>query len=1118
MSNTARWIGIFLLVAGTSLAQFRAGIQGIIKDTDGGVITGASITLTNNETQRSQKTTTSGEGFYSFSGLPPGSYTIAAEKQGFQRASLTVTIHAEEIQGQDLTLNPGNVTQTVTVTENANPALQTENADVSKSITTDEVLRLPQFGRDPYSLLRLTPGVFQDAARGGGGSAANLPNTTGPGGSNYSIFQTENQVAASSAGQRVSENNYEIDGVSVNSLGWGGAAVVTPNQESVKEIRVASDSYSAEEGRNAGAQINVVSQNGSNQLHGSGFFKLDDPAFNAYNSYGGFNLPPTRVNQLYRQFGMSVGGPIVRNRLFYFFSYEGLRNRSVNYVNQWVETPQFRQAVIAARPGSIAAQVLSDPNEAPRVIAVANVPCPSGFAAGTCVPVQGGLNIGSISGGAGTYVTATGGGASASGIPDIQYAQLASPSSINANQYNGRIDYTRQNDFFALSMYFTHLDQVAANDAGQDRPVGDLPFTPLNTAATVTYTHIFSPALLNEARANLTRFASNQLAAASQANFQIPSLQIQSLPFASIEFGAPQGATTPSIFAQNTYEFRDILSWVRGNHVLKFGGEARKEQDNNNELGAARPVYTFTGMFNFANDTPIYEGIDANPVTGAPADAQRYFRTSTYAAFVQDDWKATPQLTINLGLRWEYFTPLREKYNNLSNLFLGSQYLLNARVVPVTELSRPDRHSFAPRFGFAYNPNVLNKKLVWRGGFGIYYNRIYDNLLANVRENPPNFASYGLCCGNPSTPFDNGEILYALGKTKSPLSYPINPALAVGINPATGAPNLPPGTGGVTIYGAPSNLPNGYAYIYSMELQYNLPSQTVLTVGYQGSADRKLIRLVNQNFLYPNNPAFSGVYFATPDVNSNYNALLVSVSRRMSNGLEITMNYRYSESIDELSFGGPGAVTNQTYPQNNYLERGRSDFDVPQNFLLSALYTLPMFRHSTSWMGRILGGWQINGIFQAHSGLPWTPVSGEPVQTPGGPTLAPSRPVAYYGGAGHSTSVDAYVHGSNFPLGGKAYFDIATTGPPGIGRNSWRGPRYLSTDFSLDKTTKLPNRILGEATLIDLRCNMFNAFNNLNLSPITFGDNAAHIDNSQFGRADAGLAGRVIELQVRLSF
>ncbi len=844
MLNARVLISIVLLFSPILIwAQFRAGIQGVVSDSSGRVVPGATVTLTNNETQRSQKAQTSGEGFYSFSRLPPGTYTISAEKQGFQRQSIpNIILHGEEVQGQNVTLAPGDVTQTVTVTETVNPGLETENADVGKSITTAEVLRLPQFGRDPYELLRITPGVFSDGARGGGGGAANLPNVTGPGGSNNSIFQTENQVSAAAAGQRVSENNFEIDGVSVNSLGWGGAAVVTPNQESVKEIRVSSESYSAESGRDAGAQISVVSQNGTNVIHGSGVFKYNDPIFDAYNKYGGYNLPPTRVNQLYRQFGMSIGGPIVKNRLFYFFSYEGLRNNSVNYVNQWIETPQYRQAVIAMRPGGIAAQILNAPGELPRVVSVANVPCPSGFASGTCQQVQGGLDIGSISGTRGAYVSGTGGGLD--GVPDVQFAQLASPSNVNANQYNGRVDYSRGNDTFAVSMYFTHLDEVAADDPGRDRPIGDLPFTPLNSAATVTYNHIFSPTLLNEARANMTRFASNQLAAASNANFQIPRIEIESLPFDRIRWGAPQGDTTPSKLAQNTYEFRDILSWVHGNSVMKFGGEVRKEQDNSDLLGGARPLYSFTGMFNFANDAPVFEQINANPVTGAPADAQRYFRTSTYALFMEDDWKVTPQLTLNLGLRWEYFTPLREKYNDLSNLFLGSQYLLNAKVVPVNELSRPDRNNFGPRFGFAYNPPAFNKNLVWRGGFGVYYSRIYDDLLSNVRGNPPNFARYSLCCGTASTPYDNGIIQLALGTSNSPASYPINPALAAGINPATGTPN----GAGVEIYGAPSNLPNAYAYIYSMEFQYKLPSQFVATVGYQGSADRKLIRLGEPEF------------------------------------------------------------------------------------------------------------------------------------------------------------------------------------------------------------------------------------------------------------------------------
>jgi hypothetical protein len=1108
-----RILEIFLLLALPLSAQFRAGVQGVILDSTGAVIPGVTVTLSNNETQRTQKTQSSGDGFYAFSGLPPGTYTLSAEKTGLSKLSLSdVRIGAEEIQGRNLTLSPGDLSQTITVSDNATAALETENGDVGKSITTAEVQGLPQVGRSPYELLRLTPGVFGDAARGGGGSAANLPNTTGPGGSNYAIFQTENQVPVAANGQRLSENSYQIDGVSVNSLGWGGAAVVTPNQESVKELRVTSSTYSAEAGRNAGAHIDVVSQNGTNKFHGSGVFKYDDPKFNAFNSYGGYNLPPARVDQLFRQYAASVGGPVVKNRLFFFFSYEGLNNNSTNFVNTWVETPQYRQAVAALRPGSLAAQILNSPLEIPRVLSAANLPCPSGFAAGTCQQVTGGLDLGSIGGARGAYTTATGGGLD--GIPDVEYAQLASPNKIQGNQYNGRVDYTRNNDAIAVSMYFTKLDQTSADDPGRDRPIGDLPFAPLNTAVTATWNRIITPTILNEARANLTRFASNQLAAAANSNFQIPRIEIEGLPFDRIRWGAPQGPTTPSILAQNTWEFRDSLSWVRGNHKFKFGGEVRKEQDNNNELGGARPLYSFTGMFNFANDTPVFEQIDANPVTGAPADAQRYFRTSTYGLFVQDDWKVRRNLTLNLGLRWEYFTPLREKYNNLSNLILGSNLLQNAKVVPVTELSRPDRNNFGPRFGFAWNPDLMNNNLVVRGGFGVFFNRIYDNLFSAAAQNPPNFASYGVCCGTASTPFDGGKIQYVFGANNSPLSYPVNTALAQGIDPVTGSPN----GAGVEIYGAPQNLPSGYAYIYSFEIQEKLPSQFVATVGYQGSTDHKLIRLVNQNFLYPQNPAFTAVFFPTPDVNSNYNALLVTLTRQFSKGFQFNANYTFSKSIDNLSFGGPGSVTNQTWPQDDRTERGPSDFDATHNFLLSGLYDLPFFKGRHGLAGKLLGGFQLTGILQAHSGLPWTPVIGQSIDTPGGATLAPTRPIAYLGGAGHVTSVDAFVSGSNFPLGGAHYFDITDSGFPGIGRNTWRGPRYFSTDFSFVKSTALPSHYLGDAARLDIRCNMYNAFNQLHLSPITFGDNAALADNPQFGKADAGLAGRVVEFQVRLSF
>jgi hypothetical protein len=283
--------GVFLLFAvATVNAQFKAGIQGTVTDTTGAVVPGATVTLTNKETSRTQTATASDEGFYRFNQLAPGSYSLTAEKSGFKKQVLeNVVVTAEDVQGIDLLLTPGEVSETVTITETSTAALETETGNVKGTITAQEIQRQPQVGRNPYELVRLAPGVIGDTARSGPGNSAQfLPGTEALGGaSNTGVFQTENQPQVSANGQRVSSNNYMIDGVSVNSLGLGGAAVVTPNQESVKEVSVVTSSYSAEDGRNTGAQVKVVSQNGTNNFHGSAVLNYGSPKLNSFNKFFG---------------------------------------------------------------------------------------------------------------------------------------------------------------------------------------------------------------------------------------------------------------------------------------------------------------------------------------------------------------------------------------------------------------------------------------------------------------------------------------------------------------------------------------------------------------------------------------------------------------------------------------------------------------------------------------------------------------------------------------------------------------------------------------------------------------------------------------------------------------
>jgi hypothetical protein len=1138
--------GLILLSAmATAQAQFKAGIQGTVTDTAGGLVPEAKITLLNTETTKTQETTTSADGFYRLSGLAPAKYKLTVEKAGYkQKVFDDVAINAEAVQGLDVSLEPGDVSATVTVTEETGQTLETENANVDKAITTQEVRTLPQFGRDPYELARLTPGVFGDAARGGTGGAVSLPNTAGPGGSNRSIFQTENQPQISANGQRITANNFQIDGTSVNSLTNGGAAVITPNQESVKEVRVIANVYSAEYGRNSGAQVLTVSQNGTNDFHGSLFLKNNSPGLNAVNKYGGPNgAPGIRVNQHLNQFGGSVGGPIYlprfgeggrstwngKNRAFFFFSYEGLRSTNTDTVNAFIETPEFRQAVISARPNSIAARILSANGIAPRVISVIPSTCAFAGFSSNCQQLSGGLDIGRIAGAQGQYLSfgdLSGGGPD--GIPDIQFAQLSVPTISRGNQFNARIDINlTDKDTFTFSSYVSRFKGLGGDAAGRSRPMGDITTAPQNLFGMLTWARVISSDKTNELRFNATRFAFDEIKSSSETNFGIPRIEIETLPFDRLRFGAPWAETTPGIFAENTFELRDTFRWVRGNQGWSFGGEHRWEQDNNDLSGGSRPLYTFAGLFNFANDAPLFYQINADPRTGGPGQSKRKFRASTTAFFAQNDWKLRPNLTINLGLRWEYFAPLTEKDGTLSNLILGpaGSELTGARLAIVKSLYPPDRNNFAPRVGFAYSPNfhglLSQDKFVLRGGFGIAYNRIPLLEFANTRGNPPFFARYAICCGTSasdfSTPFNGGQILYALGANNSPFSYPANPALRATFN-ANGIPILPPG-GQVEIWGAPPEVPTPYVYTYSLDGQYSLPAKLTADVGYQGSRSRKLVRLVNENFFFSGSGVFSNILFPTPDTTAGYDALIARLTRRFSRGVQFDAVYRLAKSTDVVSYDGPTANTNPTYPLDVRQEVGPSDYDVRHNFVASGLWELPIFRNRHDAAGSILGGWTVSGILTAHTGFPWTPVIGQCISTRG-PSICPVRPVTYFGGAGNDTSNDAFINGTNFPGGGPAFFSTAAPVGfqlPGIGRNSFRGPRYFDVDMTASKKFGLTS-VLGEGRYFEVRANFFNIFNLLNLQPFNFNSPSTQVQNALFGRAERGLAGRVVEIQGRLSF
>ena len=1168
-------ISAFLaLVCSPALAQYGSSLDGTVSDKSGAVIPGATVTITDQATGVIHSAVTGPTGFYRIGELPPGNYKVDVEAASFKKNSTSgVQVGAETARALNVTLEGGSASETITVT-GAPPALQTENATLSGTITATEVESLPEIDRDPYELLRLAPGVMGDGARFGDGRSAGFPNgsgavsaSAGPGGSNTAIFQVENQQPISANGQRVTSNDYLVDGVSVNSLEWGGAAVITPSIESVQEITVLSNDYDASDGRSSGAHIKTITKSGTNNLHGGGVFLYHDPNLNAYNKFNGYNVgvgfaPTVRDDDSFRQFAATLGGPIVKNKLFFFFNYEGLRAKDTTFENNWVETPQLDSLIASDRSGTPVSTILAQTGLAPRIKQILTPSCALWvIASEPCAVVGTGVDIGSPGEAYGTYNPSftpgpaeyAGGGLD--GVPDLEYAQIYLPATTSGDQYNARVDYNAGKNLFSINTFLTFYNTISADAGAEGRPMADLGTKNFSPSGFLSWIRTINSTTLNEARFNFTRYSYNGITSNPQVNWAIPRIEIQGLPLPGgqdIYYGAPQGDDSPGILAQNTFSFRDVLSKVVGNKAFKFGFEFNREQDNDSLIGGARPEQVFQGFWNFANGTPIYEAIEVNPLTGAaPTTRGQFYRTSDYGVFVQDDWKLRPNLTVNLGLRWEFYAPPTEADGHLANFEPTNDPvngLADGRATNPSQMWNPTWRNFGPRLGFAWSPMMYDNKLVFRGGFGIAFDRFDNNTFDNTRNNPPYVANYGICCGTEAgafgTPFVGGQIAFDLGTSNNPQSYPANPALITPLNPANGLPTILANQSAPNIYSTPTDMPVPYVYLYSFQMQESLPKDWVFTLGYQGSAGHHLLRIKNLAYFYANlNPDVDNVYQFTPDTNSNFNALNTQLEHRFRHGISANVLYTWSKSIDQISAEGPGYVTNQTYPIDDATERGPSDYDATHNFRAYAVWDLPNFNHGNGVLAKVAGGWQLNGIFQFHSGYPWTPVATNLCPVLGATTLCPIRPIAYNGGAldNHDTSAFLPPTSGDFPALANVtsanplnpYFTLQTTGTtpdfPGIGRNSFRGPRYQDVDLTIAKEFGLPSsRVFGEAAKIQLRMTAYNTFNKLNLAPFSFGSTSTIISsnnnggapfaNPLFGTATSGLAGRVLELQARFSF
>lgn len=1134
--------------------QYRASIQGVVTDPQGAAVSGATVTLKNLETSQTLTTTTDANGIYNFNALAASKYSLTAEKTGFTKKVLeSIGVIADQANAVNLQLEVGEVTQSVTVNGDSTPLMDTETANLSGTVTSNQIQHMPSFGRDVLKLVELAPGSFADGSMASGSDNYNLPGTQTGGGQSGGadgIFKTENGAQVIGNGQQTENNGISIDGISTTSAVWGGATVVTPSEDSVESVKVLTNSYDAEDERFSGTQIQITSKSGTNEYHGSLFFTNHEPSFNAYQRFNGAGLPVTKDANKFDQFGGSVGGPIWKNKIFFFFNYETVREPISNVTgNGWFDTPAFDAL---APSGSIAAKYLSFPgNGVVGTLNTAATCATAGLTEGVnCKTIPGqGINLGTpLTAGLGaqdqgwTSPTNPGCGGAGTGcgtagsplgnVADIANYSTIDPTTFTAVQYNGRLDANvTEKDRIGFAIYW--VPQSKDNFNG-NRAYDIFHHSQINDALSAIWDHTFTPTLLNEVRVNAAGWRWNEINSNPQSPIGFPSDNIDTTGSIGINsFGPNVG----SILNQWTYTFKDVATKIIGRHAIKFGGEGTRLFYLQDCTGCGVPSYNFFNIWDFLNDAPRQENSNFDPTTGLPTTLRQDQRENILGFFVQDSFKLRSNLTLTFGLRWSYFGPSYSKEDNMFRAVpgAGSDYLTGL-VIQKGNSWNPQKDNFGPQVGIAWSPTSVfghefHNRLVVRGGYGLSFNGEQLAISANIVNNPGLAVSPTLQQSTPNPascvqPLPNCGIVYALSSGVHDLTgFPANPN-TVSVFGANGLPT----TGTVNVEIFPNTLPTTRVHHYSVDTQYDLGHQFVASLGYQGSLSRDTY--FHENPLAvpatlgdPLNPQIGGGDFWGLNGHGNYNAMLAELKHDFSRQFQADTQFTWSKCMDTSS--APFSL--QPYPFDQSLDYGRCDYNVGKSFKVFGVWQPVFFHGSNNWMEKIAGGWSLSGIFNVHSGFPWSPM----VNVNGGNTYCAQCgygslfPTTYLGGAGSSTSNSAFetAANSNFPNGGAAYFSpttypafFGTTLPPapGVARNSLNLPGYKSVDMTLAKSFGLPRvPVLGENAKIELRFDAYNLFNNLNLNPDSISNNIAA---SNFGTITNALAARVITLGARFSF
>jgi Carboxypeptidase regulatory-like domain/TonB dependent receptor len=1086
------FLALLLMAISPAFAQNTlAALSGQVTDSTGASVPGAAVTVTDVRTNIAHKVISDDKGSYLVPNLIPDPYQVTVELTGFDKKVLSgITLEVGRTSTLNIAMAVGSVNTTVSVTTAA-AVTDTAQSQVGSVIDTTKIIGLPLNQRSFYSLPLLAPGVEQPAQN----------STLGfRGGFNVS-------------GNEETSNTFTVNGIDDDDQDVN-APSFRPSVEAIQEFNILTGVYSAEYGRSQGGQVVVITKSGGNEFHGDAFEFIRNQVTDAKNYFTLPGAPPTfRRNQ----WGGTIGGPFLKNRLFFFASYEEMNLAQEVSALSVVPT-------LGERTGNFAGTGIT-----------VNQP-------GTATPYANDqiTNISPI----GQAII------NAYPMPNIPNAPVGSNNYLfdearieNNYVFGSRLDYKISNaDSLAIQInYFNDPSFEPSNSLCGSAVIPGFGCTTnqRSTLMGVNWIHIFKPSLLNEFRFGWDRLVQPRVGQ-DLTNTSFPGLPgvtnpgfLAGTPFANDVFGAPnssvsgyasQNVESPQQRWDNHYNLIDNVTWTHGNHELKFGLNLLQARYTNLDSNDVRGVLVFNSSEvagagapttgNSLGDLLVGRAYEASRAPTSPVFEMRYH---DYAGFVQDNWKASKDLTINLGLRYEYFSPLTEIHNQISTYDITTQAIVEAGGPGVgSQIYQTDKKNWAPRVGIAWQP-FHNPGTVIHAAYGIFYN------------SPPigNGTGLGLLTNVPMR--DPQSLFTTAG---SPIQIDNNPFP----NPSTCASGQTLGSAStcpllVTPTGIAPYFRTMYVNEWSLDIQHQITQALALTVGYVGSTGHRLPSELNPNqpvvtngmsastrpvlgaheITYPSTQFFSynNINYYMAEGSSNFNSLQVKLQQQYHAGLSMIVAYTWSKSLDDTPGYASTSNSSAELPQNSYNLRGEygvSDFNVSQRLVISPVWDIPLgpghalINHGVA--SKLVEGWQLSGIAQAQTGRPFTVTNSNANNS--GSFNDEDRPDQIANPNNGPKTVAKWFNTSAFSTA-----DVAPGTFGNEARNAVVGPTFFETDLALQRNFALSHRFN-----MPIRFEVFDVFNNPNFfNPLGAGQEAG---TSSFGTLTESNSPREMQLSAKL--